>query len=693
MSLKDVSTLFDLLPIGAYRSSPGGTILRANAALVRLNGYSSEAECLADNRHIARDSYVDPTRRARFTAILEANGQISDFVSEMVALKSGEHFWAREHAHLVRDADGTVLYYEGTIEDITRERQANLALQRSETLLHDVLQTIPDRVWVKDLQGVYLTCNEAFAAGLGAKPGDMIGTRDSDWMDAALAEMVHSDDQLAMQAGRPVMTEEPMSGAAFGDDTLFEVLKTPLRDPSGQIIGTVGIARDIHQRKVAEALLRNTSEQLELSIMGSDLGRWSHDLTQDRGYRMDAHACAMLGRDPAQEAQGRAWGHLIHPDDLPHTLQAMRAHLQGDTPTYEAQYRARHTDGRWIWFNSRGKVVQRDHGDKPLRMAGTLMDISERRRDEDRLRSTQAELQATLDALPDLVMEFSAEGHYRAVHSHDPTDLVMPAPEQINRRIAEVLPKDAAEQCEIALHEALKHGRSAGKQYSVVLPKGKQWFELSVARKPTEAGEEERLIAIARNITQRKAAEEAIQHLAFHDSLTGLPNRRLLADRLQIALTASSRHRKRGALLYLDLDTFKQINDEHGHEVGDLLLQQVASRLLQSVRGVDTVARMGGDEFVVLIEDLSAPADEARVHAATVGLKILSSLNDPYLLQGQSHVVTPSIGATLFEGTSVAATDLIKHADLAMYQAKAKGRNTLCFYDAGEAPSDAPEAA
>jgi diguanylate cyclase (GGDEF)-like protein len=132
--------------------------------------------------------------------------------------------------------------------------------------------------------------------------------------------------------------------------------------------------------------------------------------------------------------------------------------------------------------------------------------------------------------------------------------------------------------------------------------------------------------------------------------------------------------------MFLDLDQFKQLNDTYGHDMGDLLLQEVARRLQQSIRAVDTVARLGGDEFVVLIQDLSSDIDEARLHAATVGNKILTSLNDPYILNGRAHSNTPSIGITLFKGESVSPNELLKQADTAMYEAKAYGRNTLCFF-------------
>jgi diguanylate cyclase (GGDEF)-like protein/PAS domain S-box-containing protein len=189
-------------------------------------------------------------------------------------------------------------------------------------------------------------------------------------------------------------------------------------------------------------------------------------------------------------------------------------------------------------------------------------------------------------------------------------------------------------------------------------------------------------VATFSDITERKSAEEKIQHLAFFDPLTHLPNRRLLQDRLQHAVAASSRHQGQIALLLIDLDDFKTINDTLGHDDGDLLLQQVAQRLCDCVRSSETVARLGGDEFVVLLEHLDEDAEEAARQAELVGDKILHALNQPYQVGGSEHLSTASIGITLFDnGLPSGADDPLKRAELAMYQAKAAGRNTLRFFD------------
>ncbi|MFZ2541997.1 MAG: EAL domain-containing protein [Gallionella sp.] len=192
------------------------------------------------------------------------------------------------------------------------------------------------------------------------------------------------------------------------------------------------------------------------------------------------------------------------------------------------------------------------------------------------------------------------------------------------------------------------------------------------------------------DITERKAAEAEIQKLAFYDPLTQLPNRRMLIKRLAEALAFSSRSRRTGSLLFIDLDHFKTLNDTLGHDIGDILLQQVALRLTSCLRKndavarlgeFDTVARLGGDEFVVMLEDLSDQILEAATSTKIVGEKILDKLNQPYLLSIHEYHGTASIGATLFTGNQKTIDELMKQADIAMYQAKKDGRNTLRFFD------------
>lgn len=196
-----------------------------------------------------------------------------------------------------------------------------------------------------------------------------------------------------------------------------------------------------------------------------------------------------------------------------------------------------------------------------------------------------------------------------------------------------------------------------------------------------EAGQPQSIFSIDTDISKRKAAEEEIQRLAFYDQLTGLPNRQLLQDRLQQALLACIRSRRQGAVMFLDLDNFKTLNDTFGHDRGDLLLQQVAMRLMACVRQTDTVARWGGDEFVVLLEDLSGDTADAAGQAEAIGDKLLSAMNRPFDLNGYHHLSTSSVGVALFDAQAGGSQELLKRADLAMYRAKAAGRNALRFFN------------
>ena len=207
-----------------------------------------------------------------------------------------------------------------------------------------------------------------------------------------------------------------------------------------------------------------------------------------------------------------------------------------------------------------------------------------------------------------------------------------------------------------------------------------QWVTITAVK--DAFGSTTHYVATSTDISSRKAAENEIRNLAFFDPLTGLPNRRLLMDRLEMTMAAGSRTRRKGALIFVDLDNFKTLNDTLGHVSGDILLEQVARRLATCIREGDTVARLGGDEFVVMLKDLSESDLEAATQAETVGEKILVTLSQNYSLGNHAHHSTASVGITLFGGEVVESMDEpLKRADLAMYQAKAAGRNTLRFFD------------
>jgi diguanylate cyclase (GGDEF)-like protein len=278
------------------------------------------------------------------------------------------------------------------------------------------------------------------------------------------------------------------------------------------------------------------------------------------------------------------------------------------------------------------------------------------------LRSSEERLQAIIDNAPAAIAAFDMAGR-----------LVLE-----NRRHARIAQANGAFAVEaepplagpVEGEETLRHEDGSEHTYLTVR------FPM-----PDAEGNHQTVGLISVDITARKRAEQLIRNLAYFDPLTGLPNRRMLLDRLQQAFAMSARHGSHGAVFFIDLDHFKALNDTLGHDVGDLLLVEVARRLQASVRGEDTVARIGGDEFVVMTVSLAEDPRSAAAQAASVGDKILSAISRPFTLRDNLHSLTPSIGVCLFQGRGVAHEDVVKRADLAMYQAKAAGRGTVRFFD------------
>ena len=290
-------------------------------------------------------------------------------------------------------------------------------------------------------------------------------------------------------------------------------------------------------------------------------------------------------------------------------------------------------------------------------------------------------LTATLEAIPDLLFEMDAEGRYLSYRAVRTDLLAAPPGYLVGQKVSDVMPPEQASAVMSALREAAEKKFSQGVQLQLELAGETFWFELSVARKKTNVGEGARFVVLSRDITERKRAEMEIEHLAFFDSLTLLPNRRFLLDRLRRGLASGARRGRNGAILFIDLDDFKTLNDTRGHQLGDMLLIQVSQRLQACIRTEDCVARLGGDEFVVLLEDLSSDLQEAATEAEAIGHKILAEISKAFLLDSLDYHCSASIGITLFSGREGTVDELLKRADAAMYRAKTAGRNALCFFD------------
>jgi len=430
---------------------------------------------------------------------------------------------------------------------------------------------------------------------------------------------------------------------------------------------------------------RANAQRLELALGGAELGLWDRDfVTNARTY--NERWSTMLGYTPAEiKPTDTLWQEMLHPDDLVAATEALGRHIQGLTPFFESEHRLRHKLGHWVWILARGRVVERDADGLPVRIVGTHMDISERKRVERVLLESEARFRSLTELSSDWYWEMNDQFRFTRVDGNLEAITGLARELDIGRTRWDI-PAYNMSEAQWEAHRILLRAHQVFRDLELERRSSageRVWVSVSGVPVFDEQGLFLGYRGVGRNITARKLAEQKIEQLAFYDELTGLANRRMLGDRLQKALATTARKHRHGALIFIDLDNFKDLNDTQGHDVGDLLLQQVALRLRECVREVDTVARLGGDEFVVMLEELNPYAGEAALQADGAGRKILAALNQPYELRGRHHHSTPSIGIALFHDQMQSVDELLKRADLAMYQAKAAGRNALRFYDPG----------
>ncbi|OIR17833.1 cyclic di-GMP phosphodiesterase Gmr [mine drainage metagenome] len=449
-------------------------------------------------------------------------------------------------------------------------------------------------------------------------------------------------------------------------------------------------------RLQAEAELRETESRFSAILNSLDEIIWSASAPDFQLHHVSAATERLYG--VSQQAfldDPTLWLKLVHPDDKLRVKEATSRILElGKT---EIEYRILRSDGQERWLSDRMYVIYGANGE-PVELVGAAYDVTERKLTEAALRGKEGHLllseQRAKKSLEELKSQKFALDKHAIVAVTDVQGRITYANEKFceisGYSQEELIGKDHAilnsgyhpkgffremyrtMASGTAWHDEVCNSAKDGRLY---------WVDTTIAPFMGDDGKPQSYISIRTDITQRKAAEERSNHLAFYDALTELPNRRLLLDRLNQALVASARSHKRGALLFLDLDHFKTLNDTLGHDVGDLLLQQVAVRLTSSVREGDTVARLGGDEFVVLLEDLSEHAVDAAAQIEVIGHKVLASLNQPYQLASYDYHSTPSIGATIFSGHTLSVEELLKQADIAMYQSKEAGRNAIRFFD------------
>ena len=429
--------------------------------------------------------------------------------------------------------------------------------------------------------------------------------------------------------------------------------------------------------QLSDKARRESEERFRALFNQATVGVAQVDSATGQFVRVNQRYADILGYSP-QELVGMTFQSLTHPDDLAADLAHFRRLQSGDVPEYRLEKRYIHKDGHEVWGDATVSSMWAS-GSAPGYHIAVVQDITARKRMEENLRANEQRLRSILERLPMGLCLVQDDGlisfrNARYVQICGYTQEEVPDTNTWwQRAYPDATEREAIRQ---RLLDTLHQGIIPLAEYTIRCADGK-YKPVEISGFFVEGG---RLITM-QDLSERKAAEEEINQLAYYDPLTRLPNRRLLMDRLQQALAASARHHRSGALLMLDLDNFKTVNETRGHDRGDALLLQVAHRLRSCVHEDDTVARQGGDEFVVVLEDLGDSPEEAAASAEDVGQRILGVLREPYQIDGDAHHSSLSMGVTIYSGTRETVDELLKRADLALYQAKNAGRDTLRFYD------------
>ncbi|MCB5206905.1 bifunctional diguanylate cyclase/phosphodiesterase [Methylovorus mays] len=458
----------------------------------------------------------------------------------------------------------------------------------------------------------------------------------------------------------------------------IEIAAAQYRDDNQRIVTLI---IDISSRKKAEAELLKSQQDYRELVESVQAIVW-RAIPGGKFTFVSNEAEALLGYPLAQWTQDADfWVNKIHPDDRDWVVEYCRTESL-KLKSFGFDYRMIAADGRVVWMKDIVKVIPNMSNTRPAELVGVMLDITASKAAESDLRLARQVFDNTAEGIVITDPAFrvlEVNQAYQQITGYEKEEIIGKLPSVMQAGLHEQAYYDLIRQT--LEHEGQWVGeiwnrRKSGESYP-------EWLSIS---KVTDAkGSVQNYVAVFTDITQRKLSEERLQFLANHDALTHLPNRALLQERIDQALNRAQRNKTAIAVLFIDLDRFKIINDTLGHQTGDMLLQEAAKRLKECLRETDTVARQGGDEFVVLVEDCGDTD-----YLNTIARKIMATLAQPFILVGRELFISASIGISVYPDDGLDTASLLKHADAAMYRAKESGKNTFRFY-AAEANTNSVE--
>jgi diguanylate cyclase (GGDEF)-like protein/PAS domain S-box-containing protein len=669
LELDLVREAFERTAVGLVLITPEGIYRHVNRAFCEMTGYSREeleGQSFRRFTHpddVARDE--EQLRQAR------AGADLPGPVDKRFLRKGGGEIWVRRVAAVARDASGHAKLVVGAFFDLTEQRARDRELHNTNAFLSAVVETSPVAIYTTDHDGLVNFWNDAAERIFGYKREEAIGRRAPFITDAKREEAARL--RARVLGGETLTGLELERRRADGTDIVINGSAAPLRDETGAVRGLLVACIDVTGAKRAAADLerhlhftRALLDAVPNPVYFKD--REGRYVTFNRAFD------EMFGG--TKPWIGRRVGDMIDPE-------VAREHAKRDEELYSrpgaVQYEMRMASPserpRQLLFNKESFV---DQAGRVAGIIGTITDVTRYKEAERALEASEARFRVLTESSLDLISVVDAAGTIR-YQSHAVRHLLGYEPsETVGRNVADLVHPEDLEHSKAALRRIIEGRQSIEPVEFRLRHRDGSWrtFE-SLGTNRLDNPHIQGVVFNSRDVTDRKVIQQRIQHLAYHDNLTGLPNRSLLQDRLAHSIARAERTNRKVAVLFIDLDNFKNINDTLGHDVGDELLRQVARRLTDCVRAEDTIARQGGDEFIVLLDGL----DDGR-GASLVAQKILNALRKAFVLSGTDQHVSGSVGIAVFPEDGRDAQTLMKNADTAMFHGKTQGKNTYQYFTA-----------
>jgi diguanylate cyclase (GGDEF)-like protein/PAS domain S-box-containing protein len=570
--------------------------------------------------------------------------------------------------HIYPVPGGIVVFFHET----TERRIAEQELKNNQLRIKEIKRLANIGSWEWDAQTETLTCSETLGRIFGYEPVVHVG----DFANFMMHVYPEDRPELCKVRGNALQDRKSWDAdyrilRLDGDVRHIHEHGIVPQAPDGKIAKLFGYAQDItslrHTEQAlseSEDLFRSVFEQAAVGITLTQLnGRYA---------KVNEKFASLLGYTVAEMMQ-RDFQSITYPDDLAADLALVDQLLGNECTTYSMEKRFLHKSGAIVWSNLTASL-RRDKNGEPLHFIAVMEDITVRKETERRLQQQKQLTEFIVDALPLNVFLKDERGRYVMFNEEAARTAGISKEQAIGKTDFDLFPEEAAR---IILDDDryVRETNDVSLREIPITFQGKERTVLAGKKFVNLGDGPPRMLGFSIDITDRKQSERRVQFLASHDALTGLPNRSLLHDRLEHAIALAQRSGRMVAVLFLDLDRFKLINDSFGHKSGDELLQVMAGRLRQAIRAGDTAARLGGDEFVVLLEEL-----ESEDEASHIAVQILAKMLQPVALNDQEFVISTSIGISLYPKDHHNAETLLKDADIAMYHAKADGGNTFRYF-------------